>query len=232
MEAREAASCGPGGAPGGPERGCGHGAPDQRGSRGLTTTLVKDAPKGGRSGNGDKLSSYSAQAAASSGVHEDTHQIPGSEAARTTQCRYLRGYLEGAAGAWSTRPKTPATPYLVDGRSDRIRTCDPLTPSQVRYQAAPRSDIGKAALLTSCGPRASSNFGRRRYLRRRGAACGVSASAARPGVAWRPGGRRGRRPAVRGHWRPGGRWRGPGQAGGRQALAAARPPRWRPTAGA
>jgi hypothetical protein len=24
------------------------------------------------------------------------------------------------------------------GRDDRIRTCDPLTPSQVRYQAAPR----------------------------------------------------------------------------------------------
>src|SRR5580704_11658938 len=27
-----------------------------------------------------------------------------------------------------------------NGRSDRIRTCDPLTPSQVRYQAALRSD--------------------------------------------------------------------------------------------
>src|SRR5215207_8291751 len=28
---------------------------------------------------------------------------------------------------------------IILGRSDRIRTCDPLTPSQVRYQAAPRS---------------------------------------------------------------------------------------------
>ncbi len=27
-----------------------------------------------------------------------------------------------------------------NGRSDRIRTCDPHTPSVVRYQAAPRSD--------------------------------------------------------------------------------------------
>ena len=34
------------------------------------------------------------------------------------------------------------TIFLIknNGRSDRIRTCDPLTPSQVRYQAAPRSD--------------------------------------------------------------------------------------------
>ena len=34
-----------------------------------------------------------------------------------------------------------STDFLAeDGRSDRIRTCDPLTPSQVRYQAAPRSE--------------------------------------------------------------------------------------------
>ena len=26
------------------------------------------------------------------------------------------------------------------GRDDRIRTCDPLTPSQVRYQAAPHPE--------------------------------------------------------------------------------------------
>jgi hypothetical protein len=37
---------------------------------------------------------------------------------------------------------------IRDGRSDRIRTCDPLTPSQVRYQAAPRSDtLAKGALF-------------------------------------------------------------------------------------
>ena len=37
----------------------------------------------------------------------------------------------------------PSKPFQIndlDGRSDRIRTCDPLTPSQVRYQAAPRSE--------------------------------------------------------------------------------------------
>ena len=30
-------------------------------------------------------------------------------------------------------------PYLI-GRGDKIRTCDPLHPMQVRYQAAPRPD--------------------------------------------------------------------------------------------
>ena len=28
----------------------------------------------------------------------------------------------------------------MDGRSERIRTSDPLVPNQMRYQAAPRSD--------------------------------------------------------------------------------------------
>ena len=32
--------------------------------------------------------------------------------------------------------KSALTLYF-DGRVDRIRTCDPLTPSQVRYQTAP-----------------------------------------------------------------------------------------------
>ena len=31
---------------------------------------------------------------------------------------------------------------VEDGRSERIRTSDPLYPKQVRYQAAPRSDEG------------------------------------------------------------------------------------------
>jgi hypothetical protein len=30
------------------------------------------------------------------------------------------------------------------GRGDKIRTCDPLHPMQVRYQAAPRPDRGDA----------------------------------------------------------------------------------------
>src|SRR3546814_12220979 len=31
-------------------------------------------------------------------------------------------------------------PFLVNGRGDRIRTCDPLLPKQMRYQAAPLPD--------------------------------------------------------------------------------------------
>ena len=51
------------------------------------------------------------------------------------------------------RGLTPNGPPPAHGRSDRIRTCDPLTPSQVRYQAAPRSVGlgGEAALLASYG---------------------------------------------------------------------------------
>ena len=29
-----------------------------------------------------------------------------------------------------------------NGRGDRIRTCDPLVPNQMRYQAAPLPDLG------------------------------------------------------------------------------------------
>ncbi len=38
------------------------------------------------------------------------------------------------------------------GRDDRIRTCDPLTPSQVRYQAAlhPDTNFHKHSLTTQC----------------------------------------------------------------------------------
>lgn len=35
-------------------------------------------------------------------------------------------------------PSWPGQEGFYDGRADRIRTCDPLTPSQVRYQAAPQ----------------------------------------------------------------------------------------------
>ena len=34
-------------------------------------------------------------------------------------------------------------PLPRNGRSDRIRTCDPQTPSLMRYQAALRSDTGR-----------------------------------------------------------------------------------------
>ena len=42
------------------------------------------------------------------------------------------------AAPW--RVPTPVAGSQINGRSGRIRTADPLTPSQVRYQAAPRSD--------------------------------------------------------------------------------------------
>src|SRR5260370_41495610 len=35
-----------------------------------------------------------------------------------------------------------STKSQVIGRGDKIRTCDPLHPMQVRYQAAPRPDRG------------------------------------------------------------------------------------------
>ena len=34
-----------------------------------------------------------------------------------------------------------ASRKLKNGRGDRIRTCDPLVPNQMRYQAAPLPDI-------------------------------------------------------------------------------------------
>ena len=46
---------------------------------------------------------------------------------------------DGAAVTLHAGHATGPRPH-VTGRSDRIRTCDPFTPSEVRYQAAPRSD--------------------------------------------------------------------------------------------
>ncbi len=42
--------------------------------------------------------------------------------------------------AWLKPSSRPNEPKVSDGRDDWIRTSDPLTPSQVRYQAAPRPD--------------------------------------------------------------------------------------------
>jgi len=54
----------------------------------------------------------------------------------------------GAPAGLRRRPRQPEDVALamngaegeVNGRDDRIRTCDPLTPSQVRYQAALHPD--------------------------------------------------------------------------------------------
>ena len=40
-------------------------------------------------------------------------------------------------------------PRYDDGRGDRIRTCDPLVPNQMRYQAAPLPDMSPAATATN-----------------------------------------------------------------------------------
>ncbi|MBP2625659.1 MAG: hypothetical protein H6Q68_370 [Firmicutes bacterium] len=56
--------------------------------------------------------------------------------------------MAGAAGLEPTHTgvKVPcltnlAMPLEDNGRSGRIRTCDPLVPSQVLYQAEPRPDL-------------------------------------------------------------------------------------------
>ena len=41
---------------------------------------------------------------------------------------------------WDEMSALGARTLNLNGRSGGIRTHDPLTPSQVRYQAAPRSD--------------------------------------------------------------------------------------------
>ena len=55
------------------------------------------------------------------------------------------------------RPGSPAE--ALAGRGDRIRTCDPLLPKQMRYQAAllpasPKASAGKPALIEplACQP--------------------------------------------------------------------------------
>ena len=41
----------------------------------------------------------------------------------------------------------PTDDISESGRSERIRTSDPLYPKQVRYQAAPRSDVASLATV-------------------------------------------------------------------------------------
>ncbi len=44
-------------------------------------------------------------------------------------------------GIFSAKPSPGWFRLAEDGRGDRIRTCDPLFPKQMRYQAAPLPDI-------------------------------------------------------------------------------------------
>ena len=59
--------------------------------------------------------------------------------------------LEGGCSIQlSYRRKTVSALYK-SGRSERIRTFDPLNPNQVRYQTAPRSDTLPLKLPSSAG---------------------------------------------------------------------------------
>ena len=60
-------------------------------------------------------------------------------------------YVNGAADGTRTRNNQLGRLMLYQlnyrrgtGRADRIRTCDPLLPKQVRYQTAPRPDLTRA----------------------------------------------------------------------------------------
>ena len=53
-------------------------------------------------------------------------------------------------GQIDKRPNERAFCFVLSGRSDRIRTYDPLVPNQMRYQTALRS--AKLCILTFSGP--------------------------------------------------------------------------------
>ena len=50
----------------------------------------------------------------------------------------------------------PFIEWILNGRDDRIRTCDPLVPSEVRYQAALHPERGLAISANSNLP--TTNF--------------------------------------------------------------------------
>ena len=63
--------------------------------------------------------------------------------------KFNRGGVRACLAVTPVLPRTrkqaplgeePAVLLSKIGRDDRIRTCDPLTPSQVRYQAAPHPE--------------------------------------------------------------------------------------------
>ena len=49
--------------------------------------------------------------------------------------------IEPSRPAWKAGALPLSYTRKIDGRSSRIRTCDPLVPSQVRYQTALCPDI-------------------------------------------------------------------------------------------
>ena len=51
----------------------------------------------------------------------------------------MQKHAKGKSSTGYTRRKVV---FLKNGRGDRIRTCDPLVPNQMRYQAALLPDMG------------------------------------------------------------------------------------------
>ena len=70
---------------------------------------------------------------------------------------YSEGYNRGHNGSRSPGWRREINDLAGVGRGDRIRTCDPLVPNQVRYQPAPLPDM-------SMGIEANAPSARRRYL--------------------------------------------------------------------
>ena len=71
----------------------------------------------------------------------------GLEGRCSIQLSYRRKIMERVMGieptqlAWKARALPLSYTRILDGRSGRIRTCDPLVPSQVLYQTEPRPDV-------------------------------------------------------------------------------------------
>ena len=62
----------------------------------------------------------------------------GPEQRRRRRRRHQRPDQQSVRISQSGRPRTSG--MRLNGRGDRIRTCDPLLPKQMRYQAAPLPD--------------------------------------------------------------------------------------------
>ena len=67
---------------------------------------------------------------------------------RSFNCRRASEHNRAEEGL-SLLPAKPLTLRGKNGRSDRIRTYDPLIPNQVRYQAALHSEAGKSIRFTT-----------------------------------------------------------------------------------
>ena len=98
---------------------------------------------------------------------EDGGSLKPADAGREKQNGLATGL--GASCEAGEFVRNTSTKLAKIGRDDWIRTSDPLTPSQVRYQAAPHPEID-AGLTSSCGLPSSLRLAFARVALRRGAA--------------------------------------------------------------